>query len=446
MLLSFRFVNHRSFRDEQQLNLTPVYDSSRRHPPGDLDALRVAGIFGANASGKSNLVGALAYMSNLVGRSDREVEPGLGIKRQPFRLDPLRAEEPSSYIADLLINGVHYTYGFTLNDDRVITEWLYSYPYKRRRIIFQRNYDEFIWGDESGRSTARELEPITSPTALFLSVTARFGRTKGANQRDDETYTALHDVYTWLYQRVIRPSSRMNLSRLSSTTRYLNARRRKIAIDLLKAADVGLRDVILQMPEEQEIEQEDLFSVLDDETASAANRNRVRALPRREPELQFLHYGAMGDVTLDLAEESSGTVRLLELAARGVPVLEQGGLFLVDEIDGSLHPLLSAALIGLFQLPSTNRNNAQLIFTSHDATLLGMLDGNEVLHRDQIWFVEKDRDGASVVYPLAEFKPRKEGENRTRRYLLGSYGAIPDLSMQLFERALASADGDDRGE
>jgi hypothetical protein len=447
MLLSFRFANHRSFRDEQQLNLTPVYDFSRSHPAGDLDALRVAGIFGANASGKSNLVGALAYMSNLVGRSDREVEPGLGIKRQPFRLDPSRAEEPSSYIADLLINGVHYTYGFTLNDDRVIAEWLYSYPKKRRRIIFQRDHDEFTWGDESGRSTARELEPITSPTALFLSVTARFGRTKGTSQRDDDTYTALHDVYTWLYQRVIRPSSRMNLSRLSSTTtRILNARRRQIALDLLKAADVGLRAVILQMPEEQELEQEDLFSVLDDETVSASNRYRARALPRREPELQFLHYGAIGDVTLDIADESSGTVRLLELAARGVPVLEQGGLFLVDEIDASLHPLLSAALIGLFQSPSTNKNNAQLIFTSHDATLLGMLDGNEVLHRDQIWFVEKGRDGASTIYPLAEFKPRKDGENRPRRYLLGSYGAIPDLSMQLFERALASADGDDRGE
>src|ERR1039458_9424700 len=88
MLLSFRFVNHRSFRDEQQLNLTPVYDSSRSLAPGELEALKVTGIFGANASGKSNLVGALSYMSSLVGRSDREVEPGLGINRQQFNLDP----------------------------------------------------------------------------------------------------------------------------------------------------------------------------------------------------------------------------------------------------------------------------------------------------------------------------------------------------------------------
>lgn len=435
MLLSFRFENHRSFRDEQQLNLTPIYDSSRSHGPGEDDALKVTGIFGANASGKSNLVGALSYMSNLVGRSDREVEPGLGINRQPFRLDPSLSDHPSSYVADLLINDVRYTYGFTLDDERIIAEWLYSYPFKRKRTIFQRDYDEFTWGEESGRSSVRELELITSPTALFLSVTARFGGTRAPNARyDDDTYAALHEVYTWLYLRVTRPTSR-SLGRLGMNVGLLDARRRKIAIDLLKAADVGLRDVILQRPDNQEA----LFPLSEEEIAAVAERSRGKGL-RREPELHFLHYGAMGDVTLDLADESSGTVRLLELAIRGVPVLEQGGLFLVDEIDASLHPLLSAALIGLFQSPVTNKNNAQLIFTSHDPTLLGMLDGNEVLHRDQVWFVEKERDGASTVYPLAEFKPRKEGENRPRRYLLGSYGAIPDLSRQLFERALDSAD------
>jgi uncharacterized protein len=440
MLLSFRFENHRSFREEQQLNLTPVYDSSRGDTLGEDDALRVAGVFGANASGKSNLVSALSYMSRLVGQSDREVEPGLGFNRQPFKLDPSQAEQPSSYVADLLIKGVHYTYGFTLDDNRIITEWLYSYPFKRKRTIFLREYDEFGWGEESGRSSVRELEPITPPTALFLSVTARFGRNRAPNERnDDDTYAALHDVYTWLYLRITRPTSRMSLSRLSLDTGLLSAQRRKVAIDLLKAADVGLRDMILQRSNDQD----PLFPPTEEEISAVAERNRVRGLSKRgDLELQFLHYGAVGDVTLDLSDESSGTVKLLELATRGVPVLENGGLFLVDEIDASLHPLLSAALIGLFQSPITNKNNAQLIFTSHDATLLGMLDGNEVLHRDQVWFVEKERDGASIIYPLAEFKPRKEGENRTRRYLLGSYGAIPDLSRQLFERALAATRDD----
>jgi AAA15 family ATPase/GTPase len=425
MLLSFRFANHRSFRDEQQLNLMPVYESGRDDARRDLGAVRVAGILGANASGKSNLVSALTYMSNLVGRSDREVEPGLGIKRHPFRLDPAQANEPSSYVADLLFHGVRYTYGFTLDDERILTEWLYSYPFKRRRIIFQRDLDDFTWGEESRRSHVRELAPITPPTALFLSVTARFGRTPAGKDRfDDDTYASLHEVYTWLYLRQVRPSPRTFPSRLGNSTGLLgNARRRSIAIDLLRAADVGLRDLVLQAPEE----------------------GTRLSLDKHEPELQFVHYGAVGDVTLDIADQSSGTLRLLELAMSGVPVLEQGGMYVVDEVDASLHPLLSAVLISLFQSPETNRNNAQLIFTSHDATLLGMLDGDEVLHRDQVWFAEKKRDGSSVIYPLAEFKPRKEGENRQRRYLLGSYGAIPELSRQLFEQALAQADwgGDD---
>jgi uncharacterized protein len=143
-------------------------------------------------------------------------------------------------------------------------------------------------------------------------------------------------------------------------------------------------------------------------------------------------------VMLDIPDESSGTLRLLDLASRAISVLEQGGLFLVDEIDASLHPLLTASIVRLFSSRLVNRTRAQLIFTSHDATLLGNLDGEEILARDQVWFTEKDEDGTSELFPLAEFKPRRQGENRTRRYLNGSYGAIPELSMHLFEAAIAS--------
>ena len=122
-------------------------------------------------------------------------------------------------------------------------------------------------------------------------------------------------------------------------------------------------------------------------------------------------------------------------------VLRQGGLMTVDEIDASLHPMLTAKLIALFHSSSTNPHRSQLIFTSHDASLLGTFDAEEILDRDEIWFAEKGRDGTSTVYPLTDFKPRREGENRQRRYLNGSYGGIPELSMQLFERALAARDG-----
>jgi AAA15 family ATPase/GTPase len=153
--------------------------------------------------------------------------------------------------------------------------------------------------------------------------------------------------------------------------------------------------------------------------------------------LEFLHRGSDG-LMLDLSQESTGTQQLLDLALDAARILRVGGMMTIDEIDASLHPILTAKLIGLFQSPTTNPQGSQLVFTSHDAALLGTIDGEEVLRRDEIWFTEKQEDGASVLYPLSDFKPRKEGENRQRRYMNGNYGAVPNLSTYLFERAIAS--------
>ena len=128
MLLSFRFANHRSFRDEQQLNLTPVYGDGTEAGEPTPQAVQVVGVFGANASGKSNCLGALAFMRQMVVESDRAVEPGVGLSREPFRLDPEIARQPSRYVVDLMLGGVRHTYGFTIDDDRVLDEWLYHYP------------------------------------------------------------------------------------------------------------------------------------------------------------------------------------------------------------------------------------------------------------------------------------------------------------------------------
>jgi hypothetical protein len=211
---------------------------------------------------------------------------------------------------------------------------------------------------------------------------------------------------------------------------------------LLREADVGLLDVTVSSPQ-----QLSLFPIESDEQIVDRGDSVLNVVPsrvrEREPQLRFRHRGAAKDVLFDISEESSGTIRLLQSAVEAVPVLEKGGLVLIDEIDASLHPLLTAKLITLFQSPDTNRRGAQLIFTSHDATLLGLLDGEEVLHRDQVWFTQKRVDGSSELFPLSDFKPRKEGENRMRRYLNGNYGAVPDISMDLFEEALTSRLGRD---
>lgn len=431
MLLSFRFANHRSFRDEQQLNLLPVYgaDGADGAPVGRdaVEAVPVAGIFGANASGKSNVISALGYLSDMVGLSDRQSEPGVGPQRQPFLLDPEVAAEPSSYAVDVLVGGVRHTYGFTLDDDQVLDEWLYSYPFHRKRVIFERTRGKFDWGEESGRSGIKRLADITAPTALFLSVSARFESRQPAEGGSDETSASLHGTFSLLWQKISQVGPSTAVGRLAYSRLLGSSERRTAIVELLRAAGIGLQDVFTQSSQDEE----DNFL-----TPIAEGRGHP-GLRRRDP-VQFLHRGSVGDVTLGFRDESSGTLRLLELASRAISVLDRGAIFLLDEIDSSLHPLLTASLVRLFQSPSVNKNGAQLVFTSHDATLLGSIDGEDVLRRDQVWFTSKGDDGASELFPLSEFKPRRQGENRQKRYLNGSYGAIPELSMRLFEQAVTS--------
>jgi uncharacterized protein len=411
MLLSFRFANHRSFRDEQQLNLLPVYEDGSADAESSLGAVPVVGIFGANASGKSNVIGAFEYMSSMVGQSDRESEPGRGPRRQPFRLDPKVAEQPSSYVADLMIDGIRHTYGFTLDDTQIAEEWLYVYPLRRKRVVFERTGQDFDWGEESGRSNARKLADIVAPAVLFLSVSARFDPHDQVEESRDATSESLHRVFSYLWQKVSRDRPVTRGTKQRAYMGWLRDPARQSAIaQLLRSADVGLQNVFT------------------DPARYTANAFEVL----------FLHRGAVDDVVFGIDDESSGTLRLLELAARAIPILGKGGLFMVDEIDASLHPLLSVALIRLFQTPDVNQHGAQLLFTTHDATLLGSIDGEDVLHRDQVWFTSKGNDGASELFPLSEFKPRRQGENRQKRYLNGSYGAIPELSMRLFEQAVTS--------
>ena len=154
----------------------------------------------------------------------------------------------------------------------------------------------------------------------------------------------------------------------------------------------------------------------------------------REPEgrkftqqrVLFRHDVEDEDSWLDLDEESEGTKTLFRMAPSIFQSLNSGGLMVVDELEASLHPLLGLAIIGLFNSPKTNPCHAQILFTTHDTNLLGNTLGDPPLRRDQIWFTEKDKDGATRLYPLTDYKPRKS-ESLERGYLQGRYGAIPYL-------------------
>ena len=446
MLLSFRVENHKSIRDEQQLLLTPTYDDAVPED-ADWEACSVAGIFGANASGKSNLLHALDFMRETVRWSMSRSEPGSGIAREPFALDPTSRVEPSTFVVDLTLSEVRHTYGFAIDDERVVEEWLYAYPKRRKRVLFEREGEEFVFGD-SAPTSLRQVKDITGPNVLFLTVAAR------AASADVE------QVYQWFSEQLVFAEERSSGPPGWLRNQQVSEEQMAGLGELLRSAGTGVRSVELKDGSASFVVSEsglgELVKSLDRDIASGdpekmvlyssmgsgkthswlAAIERLRGSKRFTSSELCFHHGE-GDSTRPLSwnEESKGTRTLTALGYEAQRVLETGGVLVVDEIDASLHPYLSARVISLFQDEKQNPHGAQLIFTSHDATLLGRIRGEEVLRRDHIWFVEKDAQGRATLYPLSDFKPRGD-DNRARRYLTGRYGAVPDVDDELFLMAL----------
>jgi hypothetical protein len=404
MLRSFRLENHRSFRDEAELSLLSAYGDSSR---GKDVPVPIAAIYGANAAGKSNLLDGLRFMCSAVTDSYRIWRPGGGVPRHPYRLDPSSASRSSTFVVEVEVASIRYTYGFVVDDEAVVEEWLYSYPKGKRRKLFERVGMTVSLGESLGteRAKAEVLFELTRPNALFLSLAGQV------------ELAELEPLYRWFSGSV----SWAGAARLSTSRdlRWLSQRlltflgedstRHAAVLAFVRAADVGISELVIEEPKPLPLLGPD-EGPLD---------------LRREPEQLKLRHGRKE--LFSLYDESDGTLAWLNMLPGALTALDAGGLLVVDEIDSSLHPNLTALLVQKFRSPQANPRGAQLLFTTHDATLLGTSLGEEILGRDQVWFVEKDADGASQLYPLSDFKPRSEGENRERRYLGGSYGAVPVL-------------------
>jgi hypothetical protein len=434
MLLNFRVANHKSIREELEWQLQPVYDGDR--PPGTAwEAVPVAGIFGSNAAGKSNVVDALRYMADMVNRSHLLAEDGEGVSRQPF-LSDVRDAESSWYVADLLVRGVRYAYGFEVDDEHVVGEWLYAYPEGRRRVVFERSGDDFrVGSSQRDHKELRTVADVTAPNALYLSMA---GRSKTAAD-------AVRPVYRWFrFDLAFGGPLAMN-----PRTRFLTHRdlARRLGRDgepahlrdLLRVADLGIEGYRVESVEE-ELHVSRAGAVGE---AKDALFDMPETLRRTRHRLLLRHTGRNGPFEVPLAEESAGTQALVEYAFTLDRVARRGGTLVVDELGSSLHPRLSAFLVALFQDPERNPHGAQLLFTSHDVSLLGRRAGEDILKRDQIWFVTKNEFGESSLYPLSDFRPRQD-ENRERRYLSGSYGAVPMID-DTFTLAIAGR-GETSGE
>jgi AAA15 family ATPase/GTPase len=420
MLVQFRVENHRSLRDEQVLSLVATRVGSQDderliRPKGLGEALLPAvALYGANGSGKSNLMSALDFMREAVLGSYRLWEPKSGTPQEPFVLSNKEAES-SLYEVDIMVEGVRYRYGFVISAPRVEEEWLYAWPHGRRQVLFQREGENFEFGKHMhGENEA--IKSLTRANSLYLSTAAQNNQTQ------------LMGIFGWFREirfelrrgatRSLDPTHTTTLGDLFGTRRQLSlfqedndayAHDRDAIVRLMQAADVGILD--LKATDRENFRRE---------------RGSFRRVVGKEHDFFFLHKSQFRAAWLPLDWESSGTITLLGIATRLVAVLREGGMLCIDELEASLHPMLALEILRLFNDPKHNPRGAQLIFTTHDTNLLGNALGDPPLRRDQIWFTEKDETGATKLYPLTDFHPRKE-ENLERGYLQGRYGAIPFL-------------------
>ncbi len=427
MLLRFEVSNHRSILEPVELSMVAVDDDRPSTRGFDLLAERVlaiAGIYGPNASGKSNVLEALTWLSTAVARSLRAWDEF--IPREPFKFG-LGPEAPSTYEVEMIVGGVRYAYRLEVDDSVVLFEGLYSYPERRRRVLFEREGLDINF--RRGLGSLSGTRELLTPTTLALSAAMRFAEPE---VQPFGRYLAGIRVLGVRRRAAWRRPLGGSVLGLSSTERLFVERGsppqqslfddpelsrptdRDSALTLLRFADLGIDDV----------------QMVEDEDGEAHLSLQAGREPRRQ--LRLVHRVAEQELPFDIAEESAGTQTWFALIGPTLSALRGGQILLFDEIDASLHPRLSARLLELFQDPETNPHGAQLIFTTHDTSLLNYLN------RDEVWLTEKGEKGTTTLTALAEYGGEKvrRSLNLEKAYLQGRFGAVPELDQFILRRAL----------
>lgn len=429
MLLRFEVSNHRSILEPLELSMIAVDEerpAAREFELLNERVLSIAGIYGPNASGKSNVIEAIAWISAAVRLSLQMWDEF--IPREPFKFGA-GPKTVSTYEVEMIVQGVRYAYRVEVDDSAVLFEGLYSYPERRRRLLFERENQEIRF--RRGLGTLAGTRELLTPTTLALSAAMRFdepevqpfGRALAGIQIRSVRRRApwsrafmggmgrpVGPLTEWLFDDKNLPMQSPLFDDPVSTS--LNPR--DSALALLRFADLGIDDV----------------QIVDDEVDEEHITPSARHVSRRR--LRLVHRAEDQEVPFELDEESEGTRTWFQLIGPTLSALRSGGTLLFDEIDASLHPKLSARLLELFQDPVTNRFGAQLIFTTHDTSLLNYLN------RDEVWLTEKGESGATALTALAEFGGDKvrRSLNLEKAYLQGRFGAVPEPDQFILRQAL----------
>lgn len=428
MLINFSFKNCRSFYQKNIFSMQAVKDSELREintftvnhnlmPKGENELLKSAVIFGGNASGKSNVFKALAYMKNVLLMSASQYP--IVAANETFAFFENAQNEDSTYEVEIIQNDTYYKYGFTLLNGVVEAEWLERRK-ERLTPVFKRNKNELEITGLPKQAT--KLINISNNT-LFLSVGNNF-------HLDIAQY--LNDVMQWFQNLLIVFENDANILEIYSMA---NGKYKEQALHILKLADIGIQDI--NVKKDKVANMANFNDMLNINAQMQINPTSFGQLKQEEKNLYnidletfFNVYNEKGkikrrkDVLLykNAGFNSEGTTRLLHYLGWILAALDQGRVIVIDEIDAKLHFLVADYIIKLFNSIDTNPRNAQLICTAHNVLLM-----DENLRRDQIYFTSKNTYGESSLVALSDYKNVRKTDLFSKRYLAGFYAKLPDM-------------------
>ena len=418
MLIQFNFKNFKSFRDEAILDLSAAKMtefSDRVVLEGNEKILPMAAIYGANASGKSNIYNAFEYMADYVIESFKygdEEEKYEEYRPTPFLFDSISGNAESSFEIYFTISGDKtektYNYGFCVDRHGVTEEWLNSKAKTARKFksVFYRSIEENTL-DLSGlpKSSRENIQVALEKQVLIVSLGAKLKVNKCKDIRDwflANEFADFGDPFTNFFLSRRLPKGFVDDDSVQ-----------KKVIEYFASFDEHIKDFeIERVPHDTETKEE-IY--------------KISALHKKIDSDEF--------AAIPLGMESAGTLKMFALYPELQDVLEKGSVFFIDELNARLHPLLVRNFLLTFLNPEINTNHAQLIFTTHDTWQLS----NQLLRRDEVWFTEKDGQGISKLYSLADFVDEsgariRKDESYEKNYLIGKYGAIPRLkSIDIFK-------------
>ncbi len=417
MLIEFKVGNFLSFKDIATLSMVASADKEQLDTNtikinDKLRLIRSAAVYGANASGKTNLFKAMAFMRYFILNSSKESQSTEKIPVDRFRLSTETEEMPSTFETTFIIDNIRYRYGFQVDRERIHNEWLYFVPTIREAALFIREKDSIKLGP--GFKEGRGLEEKTRPNALFLSV---------ADQFNGEI---AKKILEWIKNFKIAPALDSSEEEMFTISSWDDKDFRDFTLKFLKAADIGIKDLQIKsapiteddIPKELPMKlRKKLLSKL-----SEGKRVEVNSIHQKYDKNKKL----LSEEHFDFdSTESAGTQALFAFSAPIYYTLKNGWGLAVDELTTKLHPVLTRAIIEIFHQYNAGKDEestskAQFIFASHDTNILT----SRFFRRDQIWFTRKDEYEASDLYSLEEFRIRKDA-SFNKDYITGKYGAIP---------------------